>query len=360
MDVRSLDTGDRWSDDLRLALGASTCLLALTSPMYLNSVFCGKEFQVFSDRLASYQQWTGTRPPSLLALRWEPTTTVPGEVAAIQYGHGDFGPEYKAHGLRFLVRLRANDESYDLLLGHLAARIVQLAEEFPLERDRTVPEFSEVTAAFPAVLPDREEALPVDVLHTYFVVAAGDRRSMESLRTDLGFYGLSPEAWAPFRPDLRQPIAYHARIVATGKGLATSVAGWDACDLVQLLEWAAARNQIVVLIVDAWSERLPGVRALLHMCDQSSGEAMVVAVPFSATDAETIDQPDLAAALFTVFRRRRGDPKLFLPLIPDHTRFGTELLRALAVAQNRILSGPAVGPIRPNTTLPRLGGPRLR
>ena len=49
-DRDAIKTGDHWSETLATALQCSNVMVCLYSPNYFTSEYCGKEFQVFSER----------------------------------------------------------------------------------------------------------------------------------------------------------------------------------------------------------------------------------------------------------------------------------------------------------------------
>src|SRR5438034_8836373 len=54
-DTKSIETGTMWDQELAKALSTCRVLVAICSPDYVNSTYCGKEFQVFHERHQTYQ-----------------------------------------------------------------------------------------------------------------------------------------------------------------------------------------------------------------------------------------------------------------------------------------------------------------
>ena len=117
----NIQAGELWSDTLGDALMQCRVGLALYSPSYFASRWCGKEFQVFLNRSQPNLSGTGVVP-----VRWMKRFPDPPEsVARIQYQSGEFPPEYASMGMQQLVTLRsAFPVQYELSLDVLANRVI--------------------------------------------------------------------------------------------------------------------------------------------------------------------------------------------------------------------------------------------
>ncbi len=150
LDTTSIQAGQAWSDELANALGKSRTFVAICSRTFFASEYCGREWQVFSDRLRATADL-----PALLPVIWTPLRPPPTILARLQYNHEDLGACYAANGLRYLLQLKRNHDEYQEFLVALAERIVHLAEESPLPPMRKAPDFHLVRNAFgPAAPPD--------------------------------------------------------------------------------------------------------------------------------------------------------------------------------------------------------------
>src|SRR5262249_22805999 len=109
-DTSSIEAGTVWSVKLADALRSCKVGIALYSPSYFTSQWCGKEFQVFLDRAgaaADQVEIAGVVP-----VLWMPCTTLPPSVQKIQYTDDTFPPEYGELGIRKLMLLKVySDES---------------------------------------------------------------------------------------------------------------------------------------------------------------------------------------------------------------------------------------------------------
>jgi FxsC-like protein len=168
------------------------------------------------------------------------------------------------------------------------------------------------------------------------VVAAGTREQMRIVRQDVGFYGERQEDWAPYQPAVPQPLATRARVVAAERLWGSEVVPIDA--LGEQIAQAQERNEIVVVLVDAWVTRLEIFRRALAIFDDADQPTVVVLVPASRDDLETSrHRTDLRAGVLAILPHcagRRGP--MFRTEIETAGRFDEDLAAALEEAQNRI------------------------
>jgi FxsC-like protein len=132
LDVESPRLGARWSPRLNHALSTCGCFVALCSPRYFVSEFCGKEWRVFEARVRQYERRHGHAANALLPLMWLPMREVHPAAAEIQYRSRSLGHLYQQHGLRSLMRLKRFEDDYLLFTISLAQHIVDTARSHPL------------------------------------------------------------------------------------------------------------------------------------------------------------------------------------------------------------------------------------
>jgi hypothetical protein len=125
-DESSIETGAIWTNQLSDALKSIPVGVAIYSPSYFTSKWCGKEFQVFLNR-ASASQTAPNAPVGIVPVLWAKCTTLPPCVKQIQYLHDAFPLEYKEVGLHQLLSLRVYSDQYQLSLGAIADSIVSTA-----------------------------------------------------------------------------------------------------------------------------------------------------------------------------------------------------------------------------------------
>jgi TIR domain len=125
-DESSIETGTIWTNQLSDALKSIPVGVAIYSPSYFTSKWCGKEFQVFLNR-ASASPTAPNAPVGIVPVLWAKCTTLPPSVKQIQYLHDAFPREYSEVGLHQLLSLRVYSDQYQLSLGAIADSIVSTA-----------------------------------------------------------------------------------------------------------------------------------------------------------------------------------------------------------------------------------------
>src|SRR5215468_5632157 len=132
LDSDSLKLGTPWLPRLDDALSTCRCFVALCSPRYFVSEFCGKEWSVFEARARQYEELNGYAAAALLPVMWQPMREMHPAAATIQYRSRNLGATYHKHGLRSLVRLKRFKDDYQLFILALAQHIVDTARNHPL------------------------------------------------------------------------------------------------------------------------------------------------------------------------------------------------------------------------------------
>jgi FxsC-like protein len=346
LDTHSIEVGATWSQQLTNALATCQTFIALISPRYLVSEACGREWAIFADRVqAAASRSEDDRPAALLPVLWLPPRRAPQAVAALRYVSATHPEAYERSGLRQLLRLQRHRRDYLEFVSVLAQQIVQTAERSPLA-PAAVPPFEHVTSAFhngPTGAAIPVDAAPPGPQFVHFVVAAPTRGEAAELRDDTSFYGEHPEDWAPYRPVLAQPIAAFAQDIASRRSFASTVS--DAAELGERIEEALRRNEIVVMLVDAWAPRLDHQRRALIECDNRDSAGPVpttaIMVPSNHQDGETQAawrQLYDSLRLLLLHRTAAGDEMMFRSSILTHNAFNADLQVVLEVARNRIFA----------------------
>jgi hypothetical protein len=160
----TLRAGERWSPALIRHLSTAQVFVAVMSPMYFERESCGREWAVFSERMAAAES-PDESESSLIPLLWV-SMDVPAVARPYQYRDVAFGDAYAERRLRGLLRNEQHPDFGDFV-ERLGRRIVEL------NRTRTVPpaprgpQFDEVTPAFPEppsrrprIVPQRAETEP--------------------------------------------------------------------------------------------------------------------------------------------------------------------------------------------------------
>lgn len=363
-DTASIGLGARWSAELAAAVSACRVFVAICSPSYFTSDFCGREWRAFASRMEHYAADGGpaTTPPLIIPVVWVPSRQVPDVIARVQYRHEDLGSTYAAEGLHFLLRLRRHRDDYEEFLARLAERIIDAAERYPLPVMRSPVDLEEVVSAFPApALPaaespadspvggglegrPRPEAVRRGPRHVTFIVAAGSEHEMARVRGRLSYYGSHPYDWSPYRPSLDRRLSAFAQHVVANQDLTSTVAV-ARTSILDRCRRARRENSLVVLLVDIWSTRLEPYSGVLREFDARNEPTTGVMFPWNDEDPETSDQSgDLRDDLWRVLPNgmTRSDA-LFRVEIPTAEAFERMLLEVLAEAQNRLFRFGSVG-----------------
>jgi hypothetical protein len=186
-DKTNIETGSDWNDELSEAAGRSRVALALFSPSYFTSVWCGREFQVFLDRRNQAAAANpGEAPKAVIPVLWmrpsalpeAASEVLPKAAGAIQntddkIRFAAFTPEYEQIGLRQIMRLKDEPE-YAKVRFALAQRIVQAVKEARLPEIPNLDLRNYRSAWEEPQSIGRKPAGAVSVSKTYFVFLAND------------------------------------------------------------------------------------------------------------------------------------------------------------------------------------------
>ncbi|MDY0809806.1 TIR-like protein FxsC [Kitasatospora purpeofusca] len=400
-DTERLRIGDDWERQLSRMLGASRTMVALYSPAYFASPYCGKEWTAFDYRTRSHEEQTGESVPALIPVLWEPPPEeLPAEVLRIQYMQHDFGAEYATGGLRHLLRTDPQGMAYRKVVRVIAERIREAASWrvaelrdldlgqvegcFPVEEVAPVATRSSLVRLFvaagragdpPAVVwavgtggavngewfpAQRSEAdgVRADGARTDGVWADGVRTDGASGRGAAGgglanggpagpdgpyqggWYGAHPRDWAPYHPPRLPSLAVQAQQVITRAGHSTSLETVGP-DLADALDRARENNEVSVLLVDPWAAGAEPFRQALRDFDRQNHPVTAVLLPDSTDDPPAGPaRARLWEGVREVFARtwlHRSGPEPLFRIHIRRERFERELLSTVTVAQNRLL-----------------------
>lgn len=128
---QDIPIGSDWKASLLNGLGAAQVLVPLYSPSYFARSWPGREWQCFHQRMAE----AGIAEPlrRIVPASWAPLPRdmrPPGYRAALQLGEGEAA--YVENGLQALSRLNQYRDAYDVIIGRLAARVVEIADGTPI------------------------------------------------------------------------------------------------------------------------------------------------------------------------------------------------------------------------------------
>ncbi|MFJ9769681.1 TIR-like protein FxsC [Kitasatospora sp. NPDC101157] len=338
-DTERLRLGDDWEQQLSGRVASCRTLVALYSPAYFASAYCGKEWTAFNERVLRHQELTGRTVPALIPVLWEPPPAeLPAEVLRIQYLQHDLGEAYAVGGLRALLRADPYGAEYLQVVRVIAQRVREAAGQYLGESPAL--DLGRVEGCFPVPATEPPSARPG--LVRLFVAAGRAARSggppVEP--PGGGWYGPQPWDWAPYHPPVTPSLVAQAQRVITRAGHVTTMAEIGP-GLARDLDRAREDNQVSVLLVDPWAAGREPYRQALREYDDQNHPVTGVLVPVGTDDpSEGPDRAQLWEGVRAVFPRnwlhRAGPEPLFRVRVPRE-RFESELLRAVTVAQNRLL-----------------------
>lgn len=355
LDVK-VPTGSRWPDRLSAALGTCQVFLALYSPRYFDSEYCGKEWWIFSERVREYETQKSREAELIIPVLWEPT---PGDIPAVarplQYKEHLFPAVYSQKGLRRIVKLQGRyPEEYDTILNVLADRIVNCHDTHVLAPATRLVNIATATNAFEAPVSraaaegDTNCSEPVSgPRRVYFVMAAPTAEEARTIRQDPGDrYGAEPDEWMPYRPEVTDPLILHANNVAQQQDppLLPKQERADVGDLVELIKQAERKNAIVILLVDAWTARLLKYQKALRPYDDYYSLHTAVIVPTNGMDGETARHlPALQTDVRGIFHKNfRGRRRFYRDAVTSLAEFRRELGEVLIHTQSQVFENAKV------------------
>ncbi|EMF52141.1 MULTISPECIES: TIR-like protein FxsC [Streptomyces] len=358
LDVQSIQVGQDWNAALGEALGHCRTMLALYTPDYFRSDFCGREWKAFEDRQRSHRAVTGVDAKALIPVLWEPVQNIPPGAAHIQYDNLDLGENYAQSGLRRILASDPGGDEYRRIVNHIAHQILVAAEHF---RIRPVNDLDISGPGSAGPFPSATERAEPGSRALLFVAA---RTSVNAHRkaTDPGCHGQSPTDWNPYHAESPQPLVERASSLLEERGF--TVRTEIVSDVLgAALDEARGQGQVAVLLVEASAAADEPFERALRAYDRSNHPGSAAIVPCDPDEAG--DGPRgkayweaVRGALPFNWARGAGDP---LPLLQSgigSDRFEAVLHAVIAKAQNQLVSFLEILKINsletPRTTSPSL------
>lgn len=340
-DLESMRTGTDWTKALPNALQTSSVLVCVVSPDLLRSEFCGKEFQVFLRRREEYQKSRLNKLEEsnvILPTTWiPPRVPLPHVLSNLQYYDTGFAEEYSSRGLRYLM-LKRDQSQYLEFLEEFASRIIDASENVQLPRLSTFPRFENVPNAFcESPTTRRGVHQPANIsgggpknAKFLYVAASSDEFQTDGLRQNTRCYGEGGWFWRPFYPVEKRSIG--EIIWPIVKGFRYQEVEWMN-DITSYLKTVGENDEIVVMIVDAWTIRLERYGEILKECDREVLPNSSILVPWNPFDEETeLNREHLRDAIQYTFRSK-------IQRNPLYFRHDIHSLSEFEVAIADILSG---------------------
>lgn len=281
--------GAEWNQTMSRVLGTCKVFVPVYSPNCFISPYCGQEWHAFAGRLEAHRRTTGRSLDCIVPVWWlPPVDELPPKVGAIQDPRALFGDDHEKHGLRYLRQLKDNRDQYRHAVVQLAIMIRDAGKQPPNPRDDI--DLSTQPNAFAVEVPSagqpRPRATPAvnSLKRVTFVVAVGTRDEMHEVRTTLDRYGTEWYEWRPYHPVCPDPIVVRAQSIASGQGMISHPLLADG-GLFEVLEKAQNSRELVVLILDPWSARLPDYESLLMELNRRRFGTTAIVVPWDTTDS---------------------------------------------------------------------------
>lgn len=353
-DQRNLELGEDWDAALVDALQTCKVFVAIASPGYWNSEYCGKEWALFRARLLQSAPPGGKPAPLLKPIVWVPfrIDALPAAVTGGQLTFGNPQAIQNERGLRYLIKqIQEQRNVYNDLVEALAKEIVAAADKHPLPPLAAVPRLGSVAAAFSASRPATAAGAgaaapahpPSGPKHVSFIYVAAHPQAFGAARKADPYIDVGGPDWKPYYPVNTTRVHRFVQNVVAGDDLDfTSEAMPFGANLIERIDEAWRQRQIVVLIVDPWSvhwdaqRATPEYQALLKALDSRLDYHWCVLVPWNESDDDAMAERDaITATVRTTFDKHANlapNPMFYR----DGIRSADELKRALGDVLTRL------------------------
>jgi FxsC-like protein len=345
-DLRDLELGAKWKPELEEALRTSSICLAICSESFFKSPACGREFAIFRDRLAEADRLdpaAGYR--AIFPIIWIPTLgSIPAaEIKHFQFDHAGLPADYSS-GLRSMFRLSRLRDDARSFTSVLSASIAQALQK-PLPPANARPSFDQIpvpsgfsgstTAARPGIGSDQAKKTS----RVRVVMAVGRKTELAAVRTIVSSYDDEGKLWRPFMPDSELTIVAEAQGVASRADMESVVLPLDH-ELCDKIGEAEKNNEIIVVLADPWTLRLPRYADQIRPFDTRLSVNCTFIVVWNRNDDETNQRYDeLEETLDSIFLNKKMSPP------PGHmfsgvgscTEFADQLKGALTEANLRVI-----------------------
>lgn len=325
-DQREIELGEKWDQTIVNALQESNVMVCIYSPGYFKSEYCGKEWQVFQQRLNIYlkQREAGgeknpTLPPVIKPIFWmDPLPKDLDEVVnSLQRTEGDPADHLNKLGLREIIQQIGKYRSkYLVFIKKLATEIREAADKYKLPQMNPLPALKDIPSAF-APKPVSEAPAPVVAQqgaqamlvhkpqHVRFVFVAGNPQEFGNLRTATPYLETGGRDWRPF-PGMGRIGPFVQHLVSDDE------MGFDSDELKltdnfnQEIEKAYNERKIVLILVDGWTLNWKSkYQEILKKFDQESKPYLIncsVLVPWNENDPDFVkQQKDIEQTLSSTF-----------------------------------------------------------
>ena len=244
VDYDNLQVGSLWGDALAAALTGSRVGVALYSPSYFTSEWCGREFQLFLNRAGH----GGEHPAGIIPVLWRPTTTIHETAKPLQYVDGGFPQSYRELGLLSIASLDSERDAYIKTVNTLAKRIV--AASHPGLREFEKLDLRTIDSAW------KQESASAPESHKKGSIS----------KTCFVYLSRDAWQWKPYAQE--EPVGATAQRSAADLGVQYQELDCDA-SLMQKLEDTYDNNVPTILIGDPESVKEPMIANALKRYDRA-------------------------------------------------------------------------------------------
>jgi FxsC-like protein len=311
-DQQNLELGEQWDNTIVEALQMSSVLVAIASPGYFKSEYCGKEWELFRQRIAAAAGGQPL-PPLIKPVIWIPFTigVLAPTVTEGQLTFGDPQAIQNQRGFKYLLKnLQEHEGTFNNLIEGLAREITGAADQHPVSRLAQIPRLQSVQSAFVRGGPGGAAGAPAQVptgpKHVRFVYVEANPAAFGAARAREPYVDTGGADWKPFFPDDTTRIHRFVQNFVSGDDLDfTSEELPFGPNLLAEIDDAWQKRQIVVLIVDGWSLQWnAGYRAVLSQLDRRLDYHWCVLVPNNAKDQDSaLVRAQIDAAVSQTFDR---------------------------------------------------------
>jgi FxsC-like protein len=360
-DTSSIPLGQDWPPALANALGTAPSMVCMYSPTYFTREDCGKEWSAFSARLEAAQQANidPMGPPRRIPVLWHPPKKVPAVAATPEWWTAKLGSEYEKYGLRHLAKLEKFGDAYKMAIDLIADAIFAACDAPPIPSGN-LQSYANLANAFAMAPPPVAAgqvpgpagaaagagagAVPATshngAGHIVFVIAAGRAGELDALRAATKCYGADPTDWKPFLPPADKRIGPLLQAIAGEADLTSEFCAVDD-QVVDQIRAAAKRQNIVVLVIDAWTARLQHYSQRLTAFDAEVFPHCGILVPHNDQDpdwATHLGDLELAIQASLPNRVTVLDAKAFRNGISSYDNLKLQLREVIAIVQSRIVA----------------------
>jgi FxsC-like protein len=337
-DGEGIEAGAPWKDELSKALQTSRVLLPICSPDYINSDYCGKEFQVFLERYQSYVLQTNpaTTPKLIIPVLWGgPGNWLREVISQFQYTDDDFPTIYSQEGLRYMMDLKVHADDYKKFVTRLAQKIVNASATHPLPDLAQLRALDNVNSAFHvAAQPKVEEGD-----RAWFVFVAAKPHELKPPRTSVDRYETGGgRDWRPFYP-AKDSVGLLAQSAAAryDRYFTELPIGKDLLDAV---DHAQQAHEPVLVLVDPWTLGLGYYQGEMKKLDRHLADTCAILVSWNVPDPETDTKRDALKDLVTdtfAYRAKLGKALHYWGEVASVVELRARLLEMLAHYTNRTI-----------------------